>query len=314
MSSKCQEMSDFDSSDIQRFFNSFDTVLTDCDGVLWKSNTPIEGSVEMIHKFRDMGKKVIYVTNNGTKSRKEYVVKCQALKFGGTFEDIFTTSYLVAAYLTDIGFKDKVYLYGSTGIAHELDDAGISHIGLGPDTVLNVWNGDVVQGIANSLDPDVKCVVASFDLHVSYIKMMKAITYLDNPDVKFVVTNTDERFPIGANCILPGTGSVVAPIIVGSGRKPTIMGKPSTFMFDVIRRTYPNIDPSRTLMIGDKATTDILLGKNCGLTTLLVGTGIDSLKSVRRWETSDDEKEKILVPDYFANSLGDLLPLAKAFV
>ena len=66
------------------------TVLTDCDGVLWSGNTPIPGSVEMIHKFREMGKKVIYVTNNATRSRKEYVTKMDDLGFGGTY-----VSYLV---------------------------------------------------------------------------------------------------------------------------------------------------------------------------------------------------------------------------
>ena len=71
--------------EIQSFFDSFDTVLTDCDGVLWKGVNPIPGSPEMIHQFRKMGKKVIYVTNNSTKTRKEYVQKCEDLGFGGTY-------------------------------------------------------------------------------------------------------------------------------------------------------------------------------------------------------------------------------------
>ena len=83
----------------QSFFDSFDTVLTDCDGVLWKGVNPIQGSPEMIHQFRKMGKRVIYVTNNSTKTRKEYVKKCEDLKFGGTYEEFFTTSFLVASYL-----------------------------------------------------------------------------------------------------------------------------------------------------------------------------------------------------------------------
>ena len=47
------------------------------------------GSVEMIHKFREMGKKVVYVTNNSTKSRKEYVKKFHDLGFGGTYVSFF---------------------------------------------------------------------------------------------------------------------------------------------------------------------------------------------------------------------------------
>lgn len=78
----CQNVSEM--SNPQSFFDSFDTVLTDCDGVLWKGNQAIDGSPEMIQKFRQMGKKVIFVTNNSTKSRQEYVKKCSDLGFGGT--------------------------------------------------------------------------------------------------------------------------------------------------------------------------------------------------------------------------------------
>ena len=89
----CQDLLQLPLEQQKAFFNSFDTVLTDCDGVLWSGNNPIAGSVEMIHKFREMGKKVIYVTNNATRSRKEYVKKCHDLGFGGTYVSCFTQSY-----------------------------------------------------------------------------------------------------------------------------------------------------------------------------------------------------------------------------
>ena len=53
------------------------------------------------------------MTNNGTKSRREYVKKCQDLGFGGDHKDIFTTSYLCAKYLQNQGFNKKVYLFGN---------------------------------------------------------------------------------------------------------------------------------------------------------------------------------------------------------
>ena len=92
----CQDLTELSLQDQKSFFNSFDTVLTDCDGVLWSGNTPIPGSVEMIHKFREMGKKVIYVTNNATRSRKEYVTKMEDLGFGGTYVSIY--AYLLSEF------------------------------------------------------------------------------------------------------------------------------------------------------------------------------------------------------------------------
>ena len=70
-------------SELDDFLNSFDTILTDCDGVLWTGSFAIDGSPEVIQAFRKLGKKVIYVTNNSTKSRKEYLKKVTDLGFGG---------------------------------------------------------------------------------------------------------------------------------------------------------------------------------------------------------------------------------------
>ena len=75
--------SQFSAEESRAFFDSFDTILTDCDGVLWHGNEPIAGSPEMVNKFRQMGKRVIFVTNNSAKSRKDFATKCHQLGFGG---------------------------------------------------------------------------------------------------------------------------------------------------------------------------------------------------------------------------------------
>jgi ribonucleotide monophosphatase NagD (HAD superfamily) len=58
-----------------------------------------------------------------------------------------------------------------------------------------------------------------------------------------------------------------------------------------------------------RANTDILLGKNCGLQTLMVGTGVHKLSDIRRWETSEDSEERRMAADFFVDALGDLSAL-----
>nr|CAD7258099.1 unnamed protein product [Timema shepardi] len=224
-------------------------------GVLWLYDHGIAGSAEALNRFQHLGKKVFYVTNNSTKTRDEFVAKCEKLGFNTTKEEILSTSYLTACYLKDLGFNKKVFIVGSVGIAKELEAVGIRHLGVGPDPVLTDLGSLVSQDL--KLDPEVGAVVVGFDLHFNFLKMMKAASYTNNPDCVFIATNTDERFPMDA-------ANIVVP--------------------------------------------DILLGKRCGFQTLLVLTGVTKMREVDAWKASNKAEEQELVPDYYTEKLGDLLP------
>lgn len=49
------------------------------DGVLWRGQDLISNAVEALHAFRAAGKRLLFVTNNSSKSRQEYVAKFKAL-------------------------------------------------------------------------------------------------------------------------------------------------------------------------------------------------------------------------------------------
>ncbi|VVC32919.1 HAD-like domain,2-phosphoglycolate phosphatase, eukaryotic,HAD-superfamily hydrolase, subfamily IIA [Cinara cedri] len=286
------------------FFNSFDTVLTDCDGVLWIMNNTIPGATQVIIDFKKNDKKIFFVTNNSTKSHVQLLEKFHSLGFQASVNDVINTSFLAAKYLkANLDPSKRVYVIGSPALACELNALNVKNFGVGED-YLKTSVPEFVDNV--KLESDVGAVLVGFDDHFSYPKLLKAASYLKDENVLFVATNTDENFSVaGSDFVIPATGCLVCSVKCSAGREPFVVGKPSSYICNVLMETN-KIDPSRTLMIGDRCNTDILFGKRCGFKTLLVLTGVNSLKDVEEWSKSDDPTLQELVPDYYAESIDSL--------
>lgn len=50
-------------------------------GVLWRGDNIIGRSNEALSMLRALGKKIFYITNNSTKTREDYVIKCESMNF-----------------------------------------------------------------------------------------------------------------------------------------------------------------------------------------------------------------------------------------
>ncbi|XP_053550742.1 glycerol-3-phosphate phosphatase [Bombina bombina] len=296
--SKCTRLT----GDLTRsFLASVDTVLFDCDGVLWRGDEAIPGAPELINKLKQHGKRVFYLTNNSTKTRAAYTEKLGRLGFNAESREVFGTAYCTALYLRDIArMQGKVYLMGGKALSQELGDAGIQHVGSGPDPV----TGGFSDWAAIEPDPEVKAVVVGFDEHFSYMKLTRALRYLQDPACLFIATNTDTRLPLEGGRVIPGTGCLVRAVETAAHRNAQIIGKPSSFIYDCVVKEC-GLDASRTVMVGDRLDTDIQMGSTCGIRTLLTLTGFSTLEDAKSYQQSGSFS---LVPDYYVESVSDLLP------
>ncbi|KAJ1921687.1 hypothetical protein H4219_000420 [Mycoemilia scoparia] len=281
--------------DLENLLDNYDTFMFDCDGVIWRGHEAIEGVKDSLELLRSKNKKLIFVTNNSSTSRKDYTKKFESLGISADKGEIISSAYATATYLADIVKfpKDKkVYIVGGLGIKEEFEEKGINCI----------FENEFPRNVKEELkhlkpNPEVGAVVFGIDFELNYIKMSKAhINIVHNPDCMFIATNDDRVFPM-ANYDFPGCGSLLHSLILSTGKKPTIIGKPNHYMLDCIKTEYKDIDLKRTLMIGDNLDTDILFGINGNVDTLAVLTGV----AKREDFTGSSAK---IVPKYCMKSMG----------
>ncbi|XP_071122189.1 glycerol-3-phosphate phosphatase-like isoform X2 [Mytilus edulis] len=285
----------------RKIIDSIDNFLFDCDGVLWEASKEIPGSADTIAALRKLGKKIFYITNNSGKTRSQYVQKCKSLGFHAAEEDVICTGHAAAQYIKAQNLKGKVYCVGNTSMGVELDSFGIKHFGIGPDEVPGTFEQIGIPQHIN-LDPEVSCVLVGFDPHINYMKMTKAASYIRKNGTLFVATNEDTHLPLAGDLVVPGTGAVVGAIKIPARKEPVVVGKPNSVMFDLLKKEH-NLDPSRCMMVGDSCHTDIFVAQKCGMSSLLVLTGVSSLEDVKRYQDQSDPESKFNIPDFYCTDL-----------
>lgn len=241
----------------------------------------------------------MFVTNNSTKSRKQYGKKFETLGLTVGEEEIFASSFAAAAYLKSIDFPQdkKVYVIGEVGILKELELAGFKYLG-GPD------DGDrrieLKPGFLLEQDKDVGAVVVGFDRFVNYYKIQYGTLCLrENPGCLFIATNCDAVTHLTDAQEWAGGGSMVGALRGSTQKDPIVVGKPSTFMMDYVSKKF-QISKSQICMVGDRLDTDILFGQNGGCKTLLVLSGVTTLPMLQNPSNS-------IQPDFYTNKVSDLL-------
>ncbi|KAI9771811.1 MAG: hypothetical protein M1840_001581 [Geoglossum simile] len=279
-----------DGQAIKEFIDKFDTFLFDCDGVLWSGDILLDRAAEAIGMLRGKGKRLVFVTNNSTKSRADYKKKFDNFDIDANVDEIFGSSYSAAIYISrklKLPKNEKVFVIGESGIESELRSEGIFCIGgADPNLRRDIEPSDYAKiASGDALDPAVTVVLAGLDFHINYLKLSLAFHYLCRPGVRFLLTNIDATLP-NSHALFPGASSIAASLVnmmrsLNRDVEPLAMGKPSQAMMDVVVDIL-TLDRSRTCMVGDRLNTDIKFGIEGKLGgTLGVLTGVmreDDLK------------------------------------
>jgi len=218
------------------------------DGVLWRGGKPLPGLTDFFQLLREHSLPFRLVTNNASKTPKQYVDQLASMGVHITPDEVLTSAIATARHIAGVAPGASVYVIGEEGLQQAVLDHG-----------LRLSHGDHADFVA-----------VGWDRGLTYEKLSQA-TLLIRAGAEFIGCNPDVTWP-GEQGLLPGNGATLAYLRASTGVEPLIIGKPEPAMFRAAVAAL-GADPVHTAMLGDRLETDILGGKNAGLRTILVLTG-----------------------------------------
>ncbi len=251
--------------------------ILDVDGVICRGRKPIKEGVEAVKRLKDLGKKIIFVSNNSTRSRRIFVERFNGFGLDVDENEILLATYATARFIARERRNARVFTTGESGLIEELELAGI----------------EVVDY------EDAEYLVVGSNRNISYEIMTKALRLCLNESIRYIATNPDRIFP-GEDGPIPGTGMIIGALYWMTGRMPdVVIGKPS----EVIMREALRILGLRAedvVVVGDQIEIDVQAGRTIGAETLLVLSGVTTVDNL------NEKIEKFGRPDYILNNLGEL--------
>lgn len=258
---------------LSQVLNAAEYILLDMDGTLYIGDGLIGDMDETLAYLRSKGKKLIYLTNNSSKSRQKYVDKLKNIGLYDDMDFVYTSGIATAEYIKT-NYKDKsVFLLGTDALKEEFLANGVK--------------------LVDDQTPDL-CVLA-YDTELTYDKLCKFVTYLKRGAL-YIATHPDVNCP-HPEVFIPDAGAFMELIKASTGLTPSqIIGKPYIGM-GVNLMNKLNADKSKFIMVGDRLHTDIAFGNNCGFSTVLVLSGESTKEDIGKTDG---------IPDFILNSLNDV--------
>lgn len=253
---------------------AFAGAVVDLDGTVYHDGEPIDGALDGIDRLQSLPDGVLYVSNHPGHSSQQYVDRLAAIGIETQRDRILSSGIVTTEYLANAHSEDSVFVVGSAGLREQLQAAGIRCCD--DPTVADVF-------------------LASWAPEFAYGDLVDALRAFER-EIPFYGTDPDRTFPGSDGRPVPGSGSIIRAIAETTEREPDqIFGKPSERMIDAITNRLTNLT-EEYLLIGDRIDTDIALGEQAGMTTVLVKTGSDK----------DTTPNATVEPDFIIDSLGDI--------
>lgn len=249
--------------------------LLDIDGTISFDATLFDGTMDFMNKVIERKGKYIFITNNSTKSIKDYVIKFTKLGIKVDETNFLTSSYATAIYLKKTYKNNLIFVLGTKSFVNELKS----------------FNLNVTERVENNI----KAAVVGFDNELNYKKVEDICYLLQTREIDYIATNPDLACPVSYGFV-PDCGAICNLLECAVKRTPIYIGKPNRIIVDMALETtgYKKED---TLVIGDRLYTDIACGINANVDTAVVFTGEAKF---------DDLKDTQYKPTYYCDNIRNI--------
>ena len=112
-----------------------DAVFLDLDGTIYLGGELIEGSEAFLERCKEKGVKRYFLSNNSSKSVKQYLTKLHALGLEATEDDVLLSTHDLLAWLTANNIT-KTWLVGTEGMRSMLEAIGVATMSSDPEYVV----------------------------------------------------------------------------------------------------------------------------------------------------------------------------------
>lgn len=265
-----------------------DAVIFDLDGTVYLGDAALPGAVEGIAALRQRGVRTMFVSNKPLEPRQAYAAKLTRLGIPTPADDVITSAFVLAHYLSEHGRDLRYYVLGEENLRQELRDAGL--------LIVDELAG---QDPKNVLDPEgIDAVVVALDRTLDYRKLNTAYQALRR-GARYFATNADDTCPMPGGAI-PDAGATLAALHQLVKRSPELVaGKPSPLILRAaLERT--GVSAQRSIMVGDRLETDLRMGQEAGMLTAVPLTGVSTREDIERLARQ---------PDFVIGGLLDLVGL-----
>jgi HAD superfamily hydrolase (TIGR01450 family) len=231
----------------------YEGYVFDLDGTIYLGDELLPGARRLVEKLRELGKKVVFLSNNPTKDPEMYAEKLTSLGLPTPPGEIVNTVVTMTRWLLQNHPGATVFPIAEEPLKRALREAGIK----------------------TSEDPEeIDIVVASYDRTFEYEKLQVAFDAIwYHGRARLVTTNPDRYCPFPGGRGEPDAAAITAAIEACTGVKcEANVGKPNPIMLETVLDLL-GLEAKDCVMTGDRLYTDIRMALDAGMPSAVVLTG-----------------------------------------